>query len=275
MTISSSEQLPARSPMPLMVHSTCPAPSSTAARLLATARPRSLWQWTLITALSMFGTRSRSVRITSPICVRRGVADRVGDVDRRGAGVDRRLDDLAEEVELGARGVLGRELDVVAVARGPLDARRPPGWTISSLSILSLYSRWMALVARKTWIRGSLGVLERLPRAVDVLRRCSGPARRPARPATALAICADRLEVARRGDREAGLDHVDAQVDQRVGDLQLLVQVHAGAGRLLAVAERGVEDCDVAHERSRGWRWKCGERSLGWRTPSLASLPCR
>ena len=65
MTISSSEQLPARSPMPLIVHSTWPAPASTAARLLATARPRSLWQWTLITALSMFGTRLRSVRMTS------------------------------------------------------------------------------------------------------------------------------------------------------------------------------------------------------------------
>ena len=59
-TTSSSEQLPARSPMPLIVHSIWPAPFSTAARLLATARPRSLWQWTLITAWSMFGTRSAS-----------------------------------------------------------------------------------------------------------------------------------------------------------------------------------------------------------------------
>ena len=52
----------------------------------------------------------------------RGVADRVGDVDRGGAGVDGRLDHLAEEVALGARGVLGRELDVAAVADGPLHA---------------------------------------------------------------------------------------------------------------------------------------------------------
>ena len=64
MTTSSSEQLPARSPRPLIVHSIWPAPASTAARLLATAMPRSLWQWTLITARSMLGTRSRSVRIT-------------------------------------------------------------------------------------------------------------------------------------------------------------------------------------------------------------------
>ena len=38
-----------------------------AARLLATASPRSLWQCMLITALSMFGTRSQSVRITLPM----------------------------------------------------------------------------------------------------------------------------------------------------------------------------------------------------------------
>ena len=74
----------------------------------------------------MFGTRLFSVAITLPYCVRRGVADRVGDVDRRGPGVDGRLDDLAEEVELGAGGVLGRELDVVAIADGPLHAGDGP-----------------------------------------------------------------------------------------------------------------------------------------------------
>ena len=51
-----------------------------------------------------------------------GVADGVGDVDRGGAGLDGLLDDLGEEIELGAGGVFGRELDVVAVAAGPLDA---------------------------------------------------------------------------------------------------------------------------------------------------------
>ena len=45
-TTSSSEQLPARSPMPLMVHSIWRAPATTAVRLLATAMPRSSWQCT-------------------------------------------------------------------------------------------------------------------------------------------------------------------------------------------------------------------------------------
>ena len=52
--------------------------------------------------------------MTLAVVQRRGVADGVGDVDRRGAGGDGRFDDAAEEVGLGAGGVFGRELDVVA-----------------------------------------------------------------------------------------------------------------------------------------------------------------
>src|SRR5574343_454184 len=54
-TTSSNEALPARSPKPLMVHSTCRAPFLTAAKELATASPKSLWQCTEKIALSEFG----------------------------------------------------------------------------------------------------------------------------------------------------------------------------------------------------------------------------
>jgi hypothetical protein len=54
-----------------------------------------------------------------------------------------------------------------------------------------------------------------------------------------------RLEVARRRDREAGLDHVDSEARELVGDLELLCGVQRDARRLLAVAQRGVEDADV------------------------------
>ncbi len=56
---------------------------------------------------------------------------------------------------------------------------------------------------------------------------------------------ADRLEVAFRGDREAGLDDVDAHVVQHLGDLELLLEGHGGAGALLAVAQGGVENDDA------------------------------
>src|SRR5207249_9853315 len=54
-----------------------------------------------------------------------------------------------------------------------------------------------------------------------------------------------RLEVAGRSDREAGLDHVDAEIRQCPRHLKLLRQVHAGARALLAVAQRRVENNQV------------------------------
>ena len=56
MTTSSSAVFPARSPMPLIVPSTCRAPARMAARELATAIPMSSWQWTEMTARSTLGT---------------------------------------------------------------------------------------------------------------------------------------------------------------------------------------------------------------------------
>ena len=56
---------------------------------------------------------------------------------------------------------------------------------------------------------------------------------------------ADRLEIALRGDREARLDDVDAHLVEELGDLELLLEGHGGAGALLAVAQGGVEDQDA------------------------------
>ena len=66
-TTSSSDALPARSPMPLTVHSTCRAPPRTAARLFATASPRSSWQWVLKTTRWAPPTRSRIARKNASI----------------------------------------------------------------------------------------------------------------------------------------------------------------------------------------------------------------
>ena len=55
----------------------------------------------------------------------------------------------------------------------------------------------------------------------------------------------DGREIALRGDREAGLDDVDAHVVEQLGDLELLLVGHGGAGALLAVAQGGVEDDDA------------------------------
>ena len=65
-TTSSKLALPARSPKPLMVHSTWRAPFITAANELATAMPKSLWQCVLQITLSEFLTRVIKVAMRSP-----------------------------------------------------------------------------------------------------------------------------------------------------------------------------------------------------------------
>src|SRR4029078_3318678 len=92
---------------------------------------------------------------------------------------------------------------------------------------------------------------DRLGAAVDVLE---GGAAEPAdhRVLGAGRDLVDGGEIAFRGDREAGLDDVDAHVVEQFGDLELLVVGHGGAGALLAVAQGGVEDDDAVLVGLRG-----------------------
>ena len=80
---------------------------------------------------------------------------------------------------------------------------------------------------------------------------------------------AHRLEIAVRGDREAGLDDVDAHLVEEVGDLELLLERHGRAGALLAVAQRGVEDYDailvaIAEPVARSFRLSPSGRRQPW-----------
>ena len=65
-TTSSSEVLPARSPMPLIVTSAWRAPFRMPLNVLAVAMPRSLWQCVEMIARSMFGTWSTRYLIFAP-----------------------------------------------------------------------------------------------------------------------------------------------------------------------------------------------------------------
>ncbi len=99
----------------------------------------------------------------------------------------------------------------------------------------------------------ALGRLDRLGAAVDVLE---GGARKSAdhRVLGALGDLVHGGEIALRGDRKAGLDDVDAHLVEQLGDLELLLVGHGGAGALLAVAQGGVEDDDAVLARtSLGW----------------------
>ena len=158
---------------------------------------------------------------------RHRVADRVGDVDRRGALVDRRLQHVGGELDVRACRVHRRELDVLA-QRARMGDRR-------SRLRMHVLARGLELVDDVD-VRGrdervdarALGVTHGLPCALDVgcLRPCQAGDDR------AVDLACDRLhrlEVTGRGDREPSLDHVDAESRELVGDLELLRRVERDA----------------------------------------------
>src|SRR5262245_53358946 len=86
--------------------------------------------------------------------------------------------------------------------------------------------------------------LDRVGADIDVLRfRAGEPAdHRILRPPRDLL---DTIEVTLAGDGEARLDDVDAHLVEQLGDFELLLEGHGGAGALLAVAHGGVENDDA------------------------------
>ena len=85
------------------------------------------------------------------------------------------------------------------------------------------------------------GVLQRFPGAVDV--KLIGPRQRgDDRPPDFRRDGLHRFKVALRGNGESRFQDVHAQAVELAGHLDFLRQVHAAAGRLLAVAQRGVKD---------------------------------
>ena len=162
------------------------------------------------------------------------VADRVRDVDRRRALVDRDLDHLGGELHVGAGRVHRGELDVVD-QRARVRDRGAGG-------ALDVLARGLQLVLDVDVARRDervdarpLGLAYGIRGAIDV----AGMSARQAGDHRAVDLAGDRpdgLEVTGRGGREAGLDHVDAEAGELVRDLELLAGVQRDARRLLAVA---------------------------------------
>ena len=91
---------------------------------------------------------------------------------------------------------------------------------------------------------GAVGKLQGAGGHLDVFVLGAGQ-RSDARLADGLRDGGDGGEVAFGGHGEAGLNNVDAQILERVGHGELFLRGHAAAGRLLAVAQGGVEEYDV------------------------------
>ena len=98
---------------------------------------------------------------------------------------------------------------------------------------------WMSDVEMNVWIRGRAASRTASHAALDVGRLSAGEAGDD----RAFDLAGDRLdglEVAGRGDREAGLDDVDAEPRELMGDLELL---GACSARCPATARRRAAWC--------------------------------
>ena len=153
MTISSSAALPARSPMPLMVHSTCRAPPSMAGQRIGDRQAQIVVACAEKIALSAFGTRSRTARNMCAIFVGRRVAHRVGQVDGGGAGLDGGFDAAAQIID----GRAGASMADHSTSSTRLRACVTVAVMISSTSssVLRIWcARWIGEVETKVWMRG-------------------------------------------------------------------------------------------------------------------------
>ena len=172
---------------------------------------------------------------------RRSVPDCIWNIDRRGPGLDRFFDHLAQKVQLGSRRILRRKLHILTIIRRPLDHLH------SRLDDLFLVHLQLVFhvdgTCREEHVESpSLGVLQRPPRPVDILLPTS---RQPANRRSIAELARDHLDslkISGRGNGKPRFNNIDPQVNQRTGNLEFLRRLHAAAGRLLAIPQRRVED---------------------------------
>ena len=241
MTTSSSAQLPARSPMPLMAPSTWRAPACDRRQRVGDRHAE------IVVAMGREHAH-RDARRTW-LCdeaeqiadlVRGGIADGVGHVQR--AWRPHRPRPPAHRQ--GNRARCGSRPRPRTRRRRTIGARvrrrnRTAAFSTSSRLIFSLAARWIGLVPRKMWMRCFAAGAQRAGSGVDV-GLVGARERAEDRALDFAATAAHAVFVARRGGGEAGLDHVDAQRRQRLGHLQL---VAARPWKSRAPARRRAASC--------------------------------
>jgi len=174
------------------------------------------------------------------VLVGKHVTHRVRDVQRGRAGLDHRREDLDQERDLAAAGVLRRELDVVGKILAALDRLDRHLQHLAGLFLeLVLHVDRRSRDERVDSLL--LGRGQSLARRLDVVGVGAGQGR-DRRAFDLLGHELGGLELGGRGNGEPRLDDVDPEHRQLPGDLELLRDRHGRSGRLLAVAERCIED---------------------------------
>ena len=242
--------LPVRSPTPLVVPCTCSAPASTAASALATPQPASSCGWMPIRQRSLSSATtarvasatcggsdeplvSQSTTVSAPASAARAqavqrvagvgapaVEEVLGVVDHALALRDQERDRRSDHVEV----LLGRDLDDLLQVQAPglADQRADRREAVGEHAQRRVLGRPAPAAARHPE-RGDLRVLEAL--AGEQV---------------------EELELLGVRGREAGLDQVDPELVELVGDAQLLGSAERHGRALHAIAQGRVVELDHA-----------------------------
>ena len=175
-----------------------------------------------------------------------------------GAGLDGRLDHALKEALVRAARVLGIELDVLHVALRVAHAVDGPLYAL----VLAYHELIAQVLRRDAQARVDAGApcgLERLGRAVDVLvdgsREADDDGLVTRKPTDLL----DGAKVTGARDGKPRLDDVHVHAQELLCYDELLLGVHRGTGRLLAVAQRRVKNVNLS--RHGPAPWVCGVRT--------------
>ena len=171
------------------------------------------------------------------------VAGGVRQIDHDGAGANHLAANVDHIVPVGTRSVLARELDVVEML---FCARDGPGGGVEHVFAIHVeFVFEMDFRGRDENVNPRMrGLVDCAQRRIDILFAGAREAEHDGF-GQRLSDPIHGLEVAGRRSGESGLDDIDVEPFELARERDLLLDVHRASGRLLAVAQRRVEDSDV------------------------------
>ncbi len=179
---------------------------------------------------------------------RGGIANRVRQIDDRGARFNRGKNDFAKEVDIRAAGVFGGELHFLAMRLAETNHLDD--------AVEGFLARGAQLVfqvqirgGEKKMQAGLRGGFESFERGIDIGLYRSGEGRYTA-ALDFRRYSARRIQIAWRSDGETGLDDVGTEFLDLVREPELFLAIHGKARRLFAIAQRGIENLHGIHSPS-------------------------
>ena len=171
---------------------------------------------------------------------RNSISDSIRNIDRRCAFSNCRLNDAIQELGLGARSVFAGKFDVVGVFL--CDANRFNG---TGDDLLRRHIELLFHVKRRSRNKcvdaASRSGSNCLAGLSYIGRICPGK-RTNGRVANHLGNCADGFKVSGRGSSKTGLDHINAEKFELLGDTEFILRAHACARALFSVTKGCIEN---------------------------------